>query len=191
MTTVYEKELYHHGVLGQKWGVRRYQNADGSYKAGAKGRYDDSDTSSKSAAGAKFKSAKANYKQANKEYNKSFNKAANGFQLGRKAKERWADAADKALKAEDAKQEYKAAKKERKAAIKDTYKEFQEKATLGEKLMWNDATRKKAAKYVVDHNMSMEEANKKAIGDAKRNTAIILGAYGALTMAALYANSKI
>lgn len=32
--------LAHHGVKGQKWGHRRYQNEDGSYKSGAEGRYD-------------------------------------------------------------------------------------------------------------------------------------------------------
>lgn len=37
--------LAHHGVKGQKWGRRRYQNEDGSYKSGAQGRYDDSDGS--------------------------------------------------------------------------------------------------------------------------------------------------
>lgn len=31
-------ELYHHGILGQKWGVRRYQNADGSLTEAGKKR---------------------------------------------------------------------------------------------------------------------------------------------------------
>ena len=32
-------ELCHHGVKGQHWGERRYQNKDGSYKPGSEGRY--------------------------------------------------------------------------------------------------------------------------------------------------------
>ena len=34
-------ELYHHGVKGMKWGVRRYQNPDGSLTAAGKKRYDE------------------------------------------------------------------------------------------------------------------------------------------------------
>lgn len=32
-------ELYHHGIKGQKWGVRRYQNADGTLTTAGKKRY--------------------------------------------------------------------------------------------------------------------------------------------------------
>lgn len=32
-------ELYHHGILGQKWGIRRYQNPDGTLTREGKARY--------------------------------------------------------------------------------------------------------------------------------------------------------
>lgn len=43
--------LAHHGVKGQKWGIRNYQNEDGSYTAKGRGRYN-------------VKEAKSQYKQA-------------------------------------------------------------------------------------------------------------------------------
>lgn len=33
-----EYELYHHGILGQKWGIRRFQNKDGTLTEAGKNR---------------------------------------------------------------------------------------------------------------------------------------------------------
>lgn len=43
----YKEELYHHGILGQKWGVRRYQNKDGSLTSEGKRRRSNGEASSK------------------------------------------------------------------------------------------------------------------------------------------------
>lgn len=54
-----EKELYHWGIKGMKWGVRRYQNKDGSLTAaGKKRKRDNWSEDAKTAAEIKKKSVK-------------------------------------------------------------------------------------------------------------------------------------
>jgi hypothetical protein len=59
----YNHELYHHGVTGMKWGVRRYQNKDGSLTNAGKRRYGTKANFERVQA-AKKAAAKANSKQA-------------------------------------------------------------------------------------------------------------------------------
>lgn len=44
---IYNGELYHWGIKGQKWGVRRFQNKDGTLTPAGKKRYDDTPDSPK------------------------------------------------------------------------------------------------------------------------------------------------
>lgn len=58
--------LQHHGIKGQKWGRRRYQNADGSLTAAGKKRYrDDAEYTERELAGVNKKPASVDdYKRA-------------------------------------------------------------------------------------------------------------------------------
>lgn len=105
----YNNELYHHGIKGMKWGVRRYQNADGTLTPAGKKRYDDDPVGR----------AKLNVKSANKEYKKAFHKANNkayqAYSISKKKRQendkRWKDAANKADALNKAKSDYKQVKK--------------------------------------------------------------------------------
>lgn len=95
--------LMHYGIKGQKWGVRRYQNADGSLTSAGKKRQ----------AKQEYKSAKKAY---NKSFNKTYNKAVAAYSPSKKARqrndERWEDVWNKSQEAKAAKAKYKQAKKE-------------------------------------------------------------------------------
>lgn len=167
-------ELYHFGVKGMKWSHRKSLPTSSLRN--------------------QVDSAKTTYKNAKKAYNKSFNDAykhrAEAYSFSkerRKANDaRWAKTQVDANKLNSAKADYKKAKLERKQKIKNTYKSLNKSASLGEKLTYNNATRKKAAKYVVDNGMTVEQAKSRANKDAIRNTGAILAAYGTVAVASLY-----
>lgn len=187
---VREDELYHYGVPGMKWGVRKKQ-------------YGESDISSD------YKKAKAAYKTAKKDYNDAFNKYYNksyqAYSLSKKKRaandERFADAINKGIALDKAKKSYKSAKETRRQAIKSaketrqqaiktTSNDLRKQASFAEKLVYNSATHKRAAKYVVDNNMTVADATKKAKTDAWRNSVAFVAGLAAVSIGAEYLKNR-
>lgn len=114
----WKDELYHHGILGQKWGVRRYQNEDGTLTGAGRKRRAYSSTSLRGAIA----------KAKNRKINKSFEE----WKINDAKK---ADAIEKGIKANDARLAYerdsrnKDLKKESKIAEKE-YKKALRSNTL-------------------------------------------------------------
>ena len=128
--------ISHHGTKGMKWGVRRYQNKDGSLTPAGKKRYaselDDKKAAYKSAKDARL-TARVNKKIAGDRYADSYNRAYNYSarnpisQVTKKSgramsNKLWEDAANDAENLKNAKAASKQANKDYKQAKRD-YKE--------------------------------------------------------------------
>lgn len=70
-----EYELYHHGIKGMKWGIRRFQNKNGSLTPAGRKRYSDDPKLQRQKSD--FKSAKASLKISKKRYSKASNRYSN------------------------------------------------------------------------------------------------------------------
>jgi hypothetical protein len=145
---IHNGELYHHGVKGMKWGVRRYRNPDGSLTPAGKKRYGSEDVANKHEA----------LRTAQRAYNKSFNKAydragaaLSPFKKHRKANEkRWEDAGEKARELQKAKSDYKTAKTKQATSAVKKYEKQRDKA--------------REAQKVADQKWSEVEERRKAMG---------------------------
>ena len=71
----YPNELYHHGIKGQKWGVRRYQKPDGKLTEAGQKRYHKRLVEKAVIIGGQADLANARAKNAKKKYERTAKKA--------------------------------------------------------------------------------------------------------------------
>lgn len=70
----YDLELYHHGVKGQRWGVRRYQNPDGTLTAKGRAKLEKFQKRENAALDYRAKELSKNRDKASAAYDKAINK---------------------------------------------------------------------------------------------------------------------
>lgn len=175
-----QNELYHYGVLGMKWGHRKaYKVALANAKLAYKNR--------NSSIQKKYDMTEANiekkYKRGQTLSKKDLNRetiASNKAESDRaKSKAIYKDEIRKA------KNDYKSNVAKTKTEYKYNYKQLKQNDTVADRLIFNTATRKKAAQYMTENKMSMAEARKKAHKDAVKNTATALAIIGGVSLAKL------
>ena len=82
-------ELYHYGIKNQKWGVRRYQNEDGSYTAEGKIRYGIGSDGKKSKEGKRIYRADKKIDRVASKAKKNYDKSMEIVKTRSDAKTRW------------------------------------------------------------------------------------------------------
>lgn len=105
-------ELYHYGILGMRWGHRRYQNANSSYTSAGKKRYQSTGIR---AAIARHQNEKVD--NSFKKWKENSQKRADAIELGKKK-----NLAQRAYENDKSNKDLKNKYKEAKKAYKDAYK---------------------------------------------------------------------
>lgn len=158
-------QLYHHGIKGQKWGVRRFQNSDGSLTNAGRSRYTNDPTVVKS---------KENFKSSKKAYKKAQRKA------------NVISTANNIEKANLAKKKYKAAKFK--------YSTDKENARISAKgIVFKNKSKHRQKLEEEYRKMGLDEEHAQAAANKRIRTERILAASATMTVAACaayYAHSK-
>lgn len=174
----YDDYLEHHGIKGQKWGVRRFEKEGGGLTAAGQARYQTLNGKYQ-----KLKSAKASKNAALGEYNKDFAKAYNASQRLNITKKRKADrdakiakAYESGEKADNAVKDYKKAKVDYKFEKKIAKNEA-EKDRILEKRAENREKLQAKADKAIEKSLKNAERMRTKLKDFDKGTDFVKQGY--------------